>query len=174
MKSTVKKQIKSKSRTSQQGRKRRPKSTRGSARAAEPVKGMASYISTEIAVDVGALPGWRDLTDKNQKSRFASPAKKRVNSFFDGVSTARFALFILAAALALSFYVRHVFATQETLSRLEQLRRENLQLQLQYNQLKGVVGQELSPNQIYRRATALGLQPGTDFAGEIRVVPMED
>jgi hypothetical protein len=54
------------------------------------------------------------------------------------------------------------------------MRRENLQLQLQYNQLKGAVSQDLSPNQIYHRAKTLGLEPGTDFADAIRVVPMED
>ena len=135
---------------------------------------MAAFISQGVSVDVDVLPEWKDLVPKNRKFRSATAVRKKVDTIFDKISTAQFAAVLLISALAIGLYVRHVFATQDTLSQLELLRRENLQLQLQHNQLKGAVDHDLSPNLIYRRAKELGLEPGAEFATPIRIKPLED
>ena len=174
MSSTAKRKVRSKSRKPQQGRKRRATKARKAPRAAAASSGMAALMSQGMGLDAGVLPEWKDLVPKTKNRRIKSATRKKVDSFIDGISTAKFAAVLLIASLAAGIYVRHVFSTQETLSQLEQMRRENLQLQLQYNQLKGAVSQGLSQNEIYQRARVLGLEPGVEFGATIQVVTPKD
>ncbi|GIV58649.1 MAG: hypothetical protein KatS3mg042_1562 [Rhodothermaceae bacterium] len=111
------------------------------------------------------LPGWRELAGGNEKA----PPRRRPS--FDSVSTARFGLFILALALAFTLYVGHVHASQELLTDVQRLRREQLTLNLKYNRLKGAYDQMTSPARIYERARALGLVEGITYGPTIRIEP---
>lgn len=100
-----------------------------------------------------ALPGWSDLAGSNHRS----PTRGRGSAFLEKVPTTRFALLITALAVAFTAYVGHVHATQDLLAHLQQLRRENLQLHLKYNRLKGDFDRMVGPSVIYERARRLGL-----------------
>lgn len=120
---------------------------------------------TEAGADV--LPNWQDLGVKKGNTKFANRVRKNGNALFDRISTVQFALFVLAVVFVLGLYVSNVFATQKTLANLERLKRDNIQLQLQYNQMKGQLGREISPSVIYRRAKELGLEEGADYGPAI-------
>lgn len=113
------------------------------------------------------LPNWQDLGAKKGNTKLATRVRKNGGALFDQVSTVQFALFVLAAAFVLGLYVSNVFATQETLAGLERLKRDNIQLQLRYNKMKGELGREISPSVIYRRAKELGLEEGADYGPAI-------
>ncbi len=113
------------------------------------------------------LPGWHDLaTGENERHRLRS----RHSAFLETISTARFALLILAVAAAFTVYVGHVHATRDLVVHVESLRQENLRLHLQYNRLKGDFDRLTGPSQIYQRAGALGLEEGIAYGPTIRVV----
>lgn len=167
MSSTTKKHIRSNRRTSQQKTSRRRSTGRTPART-------PATRPHGLGVDIGALPQWKDLAAGNRKRRAAVRVPRKTSTLFETISTVQFAAVLLVAALMLGIYVHHVFATRDALSQFEQQRREHLQLQLEYNRLKGAVDRALSPNQIYHRARALGLEPGVQFEAVIRVPPVED
>ncbi|MEZ4699769.1 MAG: hypothetical protein R2834_05530 [Rhodothermales bacterium] len=112
-------------------------------------------MSDTIADRVDTLPGWKDLSVGNERTL---PRNARADAFLAQVSTVRFALVILVMGLTLGLYVRHVYATQETLSRLEQAKKEHMRLNLKVNRLHGVLDQMTGPQNIYERARALGLE----------------
>jgi hypothetical protein len=150
-------QVKSRKRTSPSRKKPPAPRRRAPKKPAEPLR-FADWVTGSAAVETEGLPGWQDLGVAKNKSNFVAPVRRKVDSYFEQITTGQFALFILAVAFALGLYVSHVFATQEALANLERLKRENLQLQLQYNQMKGELGREISPTIIYRRAKELGLE----------------
>ncbi len=155
-----------------QSRKRPATSRRKVSRPAPQAPSIADWISLGVGAETATLPGWSDLDTskgkrKNKRNRVNS-VRKQVNSLFAEVSTRQFAIMLMIAALSLGFYVSHVFATQDTLSVLEQQRRDNLRLELQYNQLKGQLDKEIGPNMIYRRAKELGLEEGLAFGPTIQ------
>ena len=81
-------------------------------------------------------------------------------------------LYVLVAAALFTAYVWHVYATREALREVQRLRREHLQLVLQYNRLRGEFDRATSPAVIYRRARALGLAEGFTYGPVvIRVQP---
>ncbi|QXD17083.1 cell division protein FtsL, partial [Rhodocaloribacter litoris] len=110
------------------------------------------------------LPTWDDLAGGNGP---AAAAGRR--PAFDSVSTLRFALFLLVLALAVTLYVGHVHASQEVLTEVQRLRRENLDLHLKYNRLKGEYDQMTSPARIYERARGLGLVEDVTYGGTITI-----
>ncbi len=153
-----------------QSRKRPASSRRKVSRQAPQSTSIVDWLG--VGADAASLPGWSDLDKskgkrKNKRNR-VNAMRKQVNSLFGEVSTPQFAILLMIAALSLGFYVSHVFATQETLSVLEQQRRDNLRLELQYNQLKGQLDKKISPNTIYRRAQELGLEEGLAFGPTIQ------
>lgn len=66
-------------------------------------------------------------------------------------------------------YIGHVYATQDLLDSLEPVRRENLQLHLEMDRLRGKLEEATGPAVIYRRAAQLGLQEGGPYNATIRV-----
>lgn len=94
---------------------------------------------------------------KATRNTAASPTRPR---FLEAMSTVRFALLVGAVVGGFILYVGHVHATQQVLDELQQLRRENMELHLRYNRVKGEFDRATGPGVIYQRAEALGLKPG--------------
>lgn len=166
MNSTATQKTKSRKRKVQAGK--RPAARRRVAKKRAPASGIADWIALGAAGDAVALPEWADLSTGKNKRKKANRMRKQVDSLLSRVSTGQFVLVLLVAAVSLGFYVSHVFATRDTLSLLEQQRRANLRLELQYNQLKGQLDKKISPNAVYRRARELGLQEGLAFEPVVR------
>ena len=162
MNSTVTQKTKSRKRKVQ-SRKRPATRRRVQKKSAPASGGIADWIALSVGGEAVALPEWTDLSTGKNKRKKANRVRKQVDSMLSGVSTSQFVLVLLIAAVGLGFYVSHVFATRDTLSLLEQQRRDNLRLELQYNQLKGQLDKKISPNAVYRRARELGLQEGLAF-----------
>jgi hypothetical protein len=111
-----------------------------------------------------ALPDWTDLeTVKNRRRRESGGA------FLEHVSTLRFALVILAIAGGFTLYVGHVHATTDLYNQLQQARKENQQLHLKHNRLKGAYDRRTGPSVIYERARDLGLQESVTYGPPITV-----
>lgn len=111
------------------------------------------------------LPGWKDLAGSNERHRGAS----RRGSYLERISTTRFTLLILGLAVLFTLYVGHVHATQGLLAEVQQERRENLRLHLQYNRVKGDFDEMVGPSVIYDRARDLGLVEDPAFGPSIEV-----
>ena len=120
------------------------------------------------------LPSWNDLSDSKSKKTKRKASRKRSKTANEQLSTARVGLIIFVSALLLGTYVSHVFATQDTLTHLEQVQRDNLRLQLEYNQKKANFDRRISPTEIYQRAQELGLQEGTSFGQSIEWSPLDE
>ncbi len=167
MNSTVTQKTKSRKRKVQSRKgsaaRRRVQKSRVQKKSAPASGGIADWIGFSAGGEAVALPEWADLSTGKNKRKKANRVRKQVDSMLSGVSTGQFVLVLLIAAVGLGFYVSHVFATRDTLSLLEQQRRANLRLELQYNQLKGQLDKKISPNAVYRRARELGLQEGLAF-----------
>ncbi|MEM8484247.1 MAG: hypothetical protein AAF564_01800 [Bacteroidota bacterium] len=163
MNSTVTQKTKSRKRKTQA--RKRPATRRRVAKKRAPSSGIgiADWIALGVGGESVTLPEWTDLSTGKNKRKKSNRVRKQVDSLLSGVSTGQFVIVLLVAAISLGFYVSHVFATRDTLSLLEQQRRANLRLELQYNQLKGQLDKKISPNAVYRRALELGLQEGLAF-----------
>jgi len=114
-----------------------------------------------------ALPGWVDLVSGKKNSR--RTVRPHGNAFLETISTTRIALLIVAVAAVFTLYVGHVHATQELLADVQQQRRNNLQLHLKYNRLKGAFDRATGPSVIYERARALGLEEGIAYGPSIQL-----
>ena len=110
------------------------------------------------------LPGWRELAGS---ANGRAPKGTKAGTALDAIPTLRFAVFILAVVAAFTLYVGHVHASQELLTDLQRLQRENLNLHLKHNRLKGAFDEITSPRQIYRRAHALGLVEAATYGPTI-------
>ncbi len=175
MSSTVTKRASSRSRKPQSRKRPAEKHRRVKKKVSESntpapgaAEGIAGWIGLGAGMDADTLPGWNDLSSGKNKRNAARNVRKQVDSLLEQVSTSQFAILLMAAALGLGLYVSHVFATQDTLSLLQQQRRNNLRLELQYNQLKGQLDKKISPSVIYHRARELGLQEGLAFGPTIQ------
>jgi hypothetical protein len=78
---------------------------------------------------------------------------------------------IVVLAILFTTYVGHVHATQDLLANVQQLRRENLELHLKYNRLKGDFDRMVGPGVIYERAGRLGLVEDATYGPTIEVNP---
>lgn len=176
MSSTVTKKASSRKRKPQAGRRSgvQRKQTKNNVRkssapAAGSAEGFAGWIGLGAGVDRDVLPAWKDLsTEKNKRGATKKNVRKQVDSLLEQVTTGQFAMLLMAVALGLGLYVSHVFATQDTLSHLQEQRHANLRLELQYNQLKGQLDKKISPSVIYHRARELGLQEGLAFGPTVQ------
>lgn len=112
--------------------------------------------------------GWEALQKPENSRVLKAP---RANPVLQSVSTKRFGLLVLLIAALFTLYIGHIHATQDLLSALEQTRRENLQLHLTYNRLKGEFDRVTGPAVIYERATALGLEEGITYGPTITLDP---
>jgi hypothetical protein len=111
------------------------------------------------------FPNWRDLATSNERV----PSRSRLSTHIDNVSTVRFGLLLLAVALVFTLYVGHVYATQDALADVQRARRENLQLHLRLNQLKGDFDRATGPAVVYLRARATGLEEGIEYGPTIEI-----
>ncbi len=84
------------------------------------------------------------------------------------ISTARFALFVVAVATVFTLYIGHVYQTQDILNALQQARGENLHLHLRHNEVKGEFDEATGPSVIHERAPGLGLEDGFSNAPLVR------
>lgn len=112
-----------------------------------------------------ALPGWKELSNKNKKRA----RSKRSEGFLERVSTVRFALVILLLAATFTLYVGHVHATQDLLARVQEARHTNQVLHLKHNRLKGTFDRATGPALIHERARALGLEGSLAYGPTIEV-----
>ena len=110
------------------------------------------------------LPNWDDLSGSGR-------AERQGAGFLAGLSTPRFALFVLAVAGACALYVGHVHATQALLSETERARVENQRLHLKKNRLQSAFDEATAPAVIYRRAEELGLEEGLARSPAIHIGP---
>lgn len=106
---------------------------------------------------VAHWPSWRELA--RWESASSSSSQLQAPRF----SVRRLMLYALAAAALFTAYVWHVYATREALQEMQRLRREHLQLVLQYNRLRGELDRATSPAVIYERARVLGLEEGFSY-----------
>lgn len=112
------------------------------------------------------LPSWREL------ARRETLAAATIRSERPRLSVRRLMVYVLAAAALFTGYVWHVYATREALQEVQRLRREHLQLVLEYNRLRGELDRATSPAVVYERARALGLEEGFTYGPVvIRVKP---
>ncbi len=122
--------------------------------AATPVRPVAS----------GRLPGWGDLGGEPLARKVG-----RTEALLGRVSMGRFVLLVVAAAVAFLLYVGHVYRTDEVLSELQIVRRENLRLHLKYNRTKAAFDAATAPGTIIPKARALGLEEGIAYGPAIAV-----
>ena len=145
--------------------RKRPQARRRAPAKNPPATGLADWVG--FGAETEALPGWKDLASGKNRTKNTRNVRKRVDSLLEHITTSQFALFLMVGALCMGLYVGHVFATRDTLSFLEEQRRENLKLELQFNQLKGQLDKKISPSVVYRRAKELGLEEGLAFGPTI-------
>ncbi len=110
----------------------------------------------------GRLPGWGDLGGEPLARKVG-----RTERLLGRISMGRFVLLVVAAAVAFLLYVGHVYRTQEILSELQTVRRENLRLHLKYNRVKGAFDAATAPAVIIPEAQALGLEEGIAYGPAI-------
>ena len=124
-------------------------------------------FSEWLGTDHPSLPGWKEVHAKEKARNRRVRSKKKRTSIADQLSTQQFALYTFVAVLLMSLYVSHVFATQDALAKLEEVRRQNMQLTLDYNQKKASFDNLVRPDQVYHRAKELGFTEGTVFGPPI-------
>ena len=113
-----------------------------------------------------ALPDWTDLERPDNRRRREGPSDE---SFFERISTVRFALAVLVLAGAFTAYVGHVHATRDLLNDVQELRSENKRLHLKRNRLKGQFARKTSPSVIYERARDLGLRASVTYGPPVLI-----
>lgn len=116
--------------------------------------------NTRLRPRVATLRRWKHL----RSDSLGSDAPGEVTT----ISTARFGLLVVAVATVFTLYIGHVYRTQDLLNELQQMRRENLRLHLQHNELKGELDEATGPSVIHARAPELGLQSGFVYAPLVR------
>jgi hypothetical protein len=118
----------------------------------------------KFARDFRPLPSWKDLeTKKNRRQKISGPHT------LETVSTVRIAVLIFVVASVFTLYIGHVHSTQNILAKLQTLQTHGDQLKLELNSVKGEYDRLTGPAVINRRATLIGLVPGSQFAGTIKV-----
>ena len=110
---------------------------------------------------VRTIASWKSL------SVFEEPANPNSRGSVTKISTAHFALGLFLGAGVFTLYIAHVYASQDLLNSLQQMRRENLQLHLKHNRITGAIDRATGPSVIYRRAAALGLEEGIIYGPPI-------
>lgn len=105
----------------------------------------------------GVTPGWDDLLTDNRSKKVSLKTKE---GRLAAMSTARVALGILAVAGLFTLYVGHIYATQDVLTDVQRLEKENMELELKKNQLSSAWDRATAPAVIHKRAPELGLIEG--------------
>lgn len=113
--------------------------------------------------DTSFGPSWNALEKDNARKQRKRTAQ---TTFIGSLSTVRFVLGVLAVAIVFTMYVGHVYATQELVQEVERLSRERLELDLEYNRVRGQFDRVTGHDDIWERARALGLREAVP-AGEL-------
>lgn len=117
----------------------------------------------------GRLPSWGDLTNRGSRAVPEETPKTKEAPATRNYRTLRIGAVILAGALLGLLYVRHVNDTQTILGHVQQLRKENIRLQLQNNRLKNQFDQITDPGKLVSSAKDLGLVEGYTYAQDIKI-----
>lgn len=128
-----------------------------------------------------ALPDWSDLTPTPEAKAFAQKAAvaraatkkattraRRVRPL-DAAPSLRFGTLVLAGCLVVTLFVAHVYATRATLAELQEARKENVQLRLTHQRLRGEYDRMTGPDAVMDRAAALGLEEGVAYGPTIHL-----
>jgi len=132
---------------------RKAKSKRATAGKA-PVRGSVESKKTKRQSGVLSSPGWKDLAKANDRPSGPQPDS---DSYLGALSTARFAAMVLAVATLFTLYVGHVFAMQDLLADVQNLRNENLALEMTFDKLEGDFHSKIGPEAMFGEAAQLGL-----------------
>ena len=135
-----------------------PKRTASSRSASSSAKASTRKVVKPKTPKVKAAPeapGWNDLVTDNKRKQ---SAQSEAESYLGAITTTRFAVAVLSVATLFTLYVGHVLTTQDLLSDVEVLRRENANLELRLNQFQGMEDELTSYAEIVDRARELGLK----------------
>ena len=104
---------------------------------------------------IAESPSWKDLVTDNDRKK---SLQQENESYLGALSTTRFAVGVLSVATLFTLYIGHVLTTQDLLKDVQDLRRENENLELQLNQVQGEEAEIVGYAEIVERARALGLE----------------
>ncbi|CAN5569211.1 hypothetical protein BH23BAC4_BH23BAC4_14690 [soil metagenome] len=141
-----------------------PPVTRAKAAKKAPTKATTPRQRSRAPRERDSLPSWTDLGFSNVK---AATRTFKHRGPFDSLPTLRFALVVVLVCVAVTVYVGHGFATQQTAAELETLRRDNHRLHLQLNRMNGAFDQATGPQVVLQRAGAIGLREGFAYGPAI-------
>ncbi|MEQ9103396.1 MAG: hypothetical protein RIE53_01725 [Rhodothermales bacterium] len=111
-------------------------------------------------------PSWTALEKDNARKRRKRNGR---TTFIGSLSTLRFALGVLAVAIVFTLYVGHVYATQELVQDVERLSRQRLELDLEYNRVRGQFDRVTGHDDIWERARDLGLREAVPTGERLEV-----
>jgi hypothetical protein len=126
----------------------------------------------------GRLASWDDLSRRDSTSKIVSTAEMVQPRIIGGYRTLKFGLTMLVVVFVAVLYVRHIYTTRALLREVTQLRKTNLELNLQNNRLKANYenikfkdGKNSSkhPTELIKKAKELNLQEGWAFGETIYV-----
>jgi cell division protein FtsL len=117
-------------------------------------------------VDAQFGPSWTALEKDNARKRRKRNAQ---TTFMGSLSTVRFVLGVLAVAIVFTLYVGHVYATQELVQEVERLSRQRLELDLEYNRVRGQFDRMTGHDDIWQRARDLGLREAVPTGERLEV-----
>lgn len=107
---------------------------------------------------------------KNHRTK-ASAAKKEF--LFFNIQPWKIIFGVIVAGILGIFYLRHVFATQELLSEVEQLEQQYEQIKRKHDYYKLSYDRMIGPKEIYDKARAAGFIDGGPAEKVIEVKPVE-
>ena len=111
-------------------------------------------------------PSWTALEKDNARKRRKRNAQ---TTFIGSLSTVRFVLGVLAVAIVFTLYVGHIYATQELVQEVERLSRQRLELDLEYNRVRGQFDRVTGHDDIWERARDLGLREAVPTGERLEV-----
>lgn len=126
----------------------------------------AAQSQTKPKRDTPFGPSWNALEKDNARKRRKREAQP---TFIGSLSTVKFVLGVLAVAIVFTLYVGHVYATQELVQQVERLSRERLELDLEYNRVRGQFDRVTGHDDIWERARALGLREAVPTGERLEV-----
>ncbi|MFN3597333.1 MAG: hypothetical protein ACK41D_08690 [Rubricoccaceae bacterium] len=118
-----------------------------------------------VPARAGRLPAWSDLGGNGTAAATRPPRTRAL----DLVPSLRTGVVLLVLAVLATLFVGHGYATRALLAEAQQLRRENLTLQLTNQRLRGAVDQMTGPGAVIERARALGLEEGIAYGPVVYV-----
>lgn len=109
---------------------------------------------------------WKELERDNQRSE-----RRRIQrpTFMGSLSTVRFATTVLAVAAVFTAYVGHVYATQELVQDVQRLAKQRMELELEFNRVRGDYDRVTGHDDIYERAQALGFREAVAMGTPLEV-----